>query len=218
MLRWVYPNSKAARPCRQPLQHPHCSPPPSTPTSMTVAPGDCKTSTVYSYQNSLHHMTAFFPNMRVSQVDLAKLTVFRSQRGGSSNNLGKQITAMRAFFSFCLDRKWISENPARRLKPPKGSLSPTMPFEQAEIDALLVACDHIENHNPTEAERARLRARALILPPAVFRLAHLRRRETRPLSHRSRHRSNHGPGDENPRASIHQSGSRRHRSPARATR
>lgn len=60
-------------------------------------------------------------------------------------------------------RKWIVENPVTGLKAPKVDRMPTLPFSDEEIAAILEACDRIGNNNPREIQRARLRARALVL-------------------------------------------------------
>jgi site-specific recombinase XerD len=70
---------------------------------------------------------------------------------------------MRAFFHFCAARDWIPKNPATDLKAPKSDLPPTMPFSDPELQQILDAVDLIDNPNKREIERARLRARALVL-------------------------------------------------------
>src|SRR5271168_5085662 len=58
----------------------------------------------------------------------------------AANTAMKEIVVMRGFFRFCVDRKWIEENPARRLKAPKSDRLPTLPFAPAEITGILDAC------------------------------------------------------------------------------
>lgn len=120
-------------------------------------------STIISYAKTLEHLAAFFPGKQVGQIKLDGLTQFRAARVISAASATKEIQTLRSFFQFCLDREWITKNPARRLKPPKTDRLPTMPFTQDEVDRILEACNRIDNPNPREIPRARLRARALVL-------------------------------------------------------
>jgi site-specific recombinase XerD len=120
-------------------------------------------STLVSYTNTLGHLTAFFPGRDLTDVNLDALTGFRSARLVTANTSGKEIQTMRAFFRFCLDRDWIPKNPAKPLKTPKSDLPPTMPFSDEEVERILAACEMIDNNNPREIARARLRARAMVL-------------------------------------------------------
>lgn len=129
-------------------------------------------STLVSYTNTLGHLKSFFPDYTMGNIDLVKLTDFRAGRrvteGEESREItpsssSKEIQALRTFFRFCLERKWILENPAKRLKAPKDDGLPTMPFTAAEVERILAACQRIDNPNQREIPRARLRARALVL-------------------------------------------------------
>jgi integrase/recombinase XerD len=48
---------------------------------------------------------------------------------------------MRSFFRFGFKRKWIAENPADDLKPPKAAPHPTLPYTQPEMQKILAAVD-----------------------------------------------------------------------------
>ena len=130
---------------------------------------DCRTrklaaNTVTSYTKTLDHLMAFLPGKPLSAVDLDALSQFRSSRATvTSNTATKEIFSLRAFFEFCRKRKWVAENPASDLKPPKADMLPTMPFSTDEINAILAACDRIEDNQGLEVSRTRVRARALIL-------------------------------------------------------
>lgn len=120
-------------------------------------------STLTRYTNTLRHLTAFLGSSLVASVDLVKLTEYRAGRNVAASTSGKELETIRAFFRFCAHRKWCAENPARDLKAPKADVMPTMPFTSEEITAILDACERIDNQNPREIPRARLRARALVL-------------------------------------------------------
>jgi integrase/recombinase XerD len=130
---------------------------------------DCRTrkladNTVTSYTKTLDHLMAFLPGKPLNAVDLDTLTKFRSSRAAvTANTATKEIFTLRTFFEFCRKRKWVTENPASDLKPPKADMLPTMPFTADEITAILEACNRIEDNQGLEVSRTRTRARALIL-------------------------------------------------------
>jgi integrase len=84
---------------------------------------------------------------------------FRSTRKLAPTTSAKELTILRLFLSFCLERKWITENPAKKIKPPRN-IKPkeVVPYEPNEIIRMLAACDGIGN-----SAYERLRARALLL-------------------------------------------------------
>jgi site-specific recombinase XerD len=121
-------------------------------------------STIASYTKTLDHLKAFFPGKALAALTLDALDRFRASRASvTACTATKEIFSMRSFFKFCRQRKWISENPALDLKPPKPDMLPTMPFTAEEIDAILEACDRIEDNQGLEVSRTRTRARSLIL-------------------------------------------------------
>jgi site-specific recombinase XerD len=73
-------------------------------------------------------------------------------------NAQKELENLRSFCAFCKDRDWMPKNPAAAVKQVKDESPGALPFEQAEIEATIGACDSIDKN-----ERNRLRARALVL-------------------------------------------------------
>lgn len=130
-------------------------------------------STLASYTKTLEYLCRFFAGQRVSQIDLNGLTRFRASRtiataagearAVSASTSTKEIQVLRFFFRFCAARKWVAENHAIGVKPPKVDRVPTLPFTEDEIDKILKACDEIGNRETAHIDRARSRARALIL-------------------------------------------------------
>jgi len=140
---------------------------PKIEAAVTSYLDDCRArklqeSTLTSYTNTFKHLKAFFPASPVASVTLAKLTTYRSARAMTGTTATKEIGALRAFFTFCVDRDWIVKSPAKRLRCPKVDRIPTLPFTCEEIKRLIAACDQIDNNNPTGVERARRRARGLL--------------------------------------------------------
>ena len=146
--------------------------------------GDCRArnlaeSTRVSYAKTLEHFRAFCEKTgirHIEEIDLGALTDFRAgrrvvvqagdtteERNLAPSTSGKELETLRAFCAFAKKHHWIAENFARELKSPKEDGCPTMPFKPAEVDAILQACDRLEDDNPHTRERSRARARALCL-------------------------------------------------------
>ena len=60
---------------------------------------------------------------------------------------GKRLTTLRAFFRFCVNRKWIPESPVSSdIKAPVGSsrAANKAPFTDDEINRIIAACDQVK--------------------------------------------------------------------------
>jgi integrase/recombinase XerD len=99
----------------------------------------------------------------VRQFDLAILRAFRGEWQDGPLSSAKKLERVRAFFRFVLENKWIEENPAFKLKAPKVSQRPTLPFTHEEMLRILAALEpYIEEVGRCGQDSA-LRLRALIL-------------------------------------------------------
>ncbi|MGA2721419.1 MAG: tyrosine-type recombinase/integrase [Bryobacteraceae bacterium] len=145
--------------------------------------GDCRArnlagSTVEGYSKSLGHLSAFCASRgirAVDGIDLGALTDFRAgrvvpaktedeaPRPISPSTSGKELETLRAFCAFAKKRRWMAENFAQELKPPREDGPPTLPFEADEVEKILDACGKLEDDNPHTVGRTRARARALCL-------------------------------------------------------
>lgn len=59
---------------------------------------------------------------------------------------GKRLTTLRAFFRFCVNRKWLAESPVSSdIKAPVGSsrAANKAPFTDAELERIVAACDRV---------------------------------------------------------------------------
>ena len=76
---------------------------------------------------------------------------------------------MRQFFGFCLERKWLDENPAKKIKAPRN-IRPeeVVPYTAAEVSRILAACDVI---GPGPYERLRAQAMVLLLRYTGLRIS-----------------------------------------------
>jgi integrase len=89
-------------------------------------------------------------------IDLVDL--YRAKRPISALTWTKELASLKHFFAFCKKRKWIQDNPAEDVKPPKIRPKPKEPFTRAEVARIIAACESI-GRRPYE----RLRARAIVL-------------------------------------------------------
>lgn len=53
----------------------------------------------------------------------------------------KKLERLSAWLGFCERRKWIPDNPARHLRPPKVADRPTLPFTSSEMVKIFAALD-----------------------------------------------------------------------------
>ena len=84
------------------------------------------------------------------EFDLDTLSKFRATWKIGPRTASKQLERLRAFFRFAHDRQWVKSNAATRIKLPKVSVCPTMPFRAKEMIKIYNACDGIlattQNH------------------------------------------------------------------------
>jgi integrase len=95
----------------------------------------------------------------IPEMSLEIVRDFRS--GWADQNLSalKKLERLRAFFRFCQDSSWLPDNPAKKLKNPRVTQPPTMPFTKDQVAAILAACQDY----PDRRNAARLRALVLLL-------------------------------------------------------
>jgi site-specific recombinase XerD len=58
--------------------------------------------------------------------------VFRETWTNRGTAARKKLEALRTFFRFCGDRKWVTDNPAKALKMPRNTEPPVEPFTDAD--------------------------------------------------------------------------------------
>jgi integrase/recombinase XerD len=100
--------------------------------------------TIRKYKLLQRQMAEFAEPRKLSllnQFNYETLSSFRATWKDGPRTSSKKLERLRAFFGFCLDCKWIDENPARKIKLPKVKLCPTLPLEPKEMLKIMVACD-----------------------------------------------------------------------------
>jgi integrase/recombinase XerD len=102
----------------------------------------------------------------VGELDLDAVRTFRA--GWADHNLAamKKLERLRAFFRFCQDGSWVISNPALKLKNPKITDSPTLPFARDQVTNILTACADY----PDRRNAARVRALVLLLRYSGLRI------------------------------------------------
>jgi site-specific recombinase XerD len=76
----------------------------------------------------------------------------------------KRLETLRGFFRFCVQSGWMQANPAALIKPPKHKDSPTLPFSEEQMTAILAAADKFWDRGIFgKSNRKRIRALVLLL-------------------------------------------------------
>jgi integrase len=98
-----------------------------------------------------------------TQITLPVLTRFRGEWKDGAMSGGKKLERLRSFGRFLVDQGWWPENLAMKLKRPKATEPPTLPYTRAEIAALLAACDQFTDWRGKPGQENALRLRAFVL-------------------------------------------------------
>ena len=79
----------------------------------------------------------------LKQLDVDAVREFRNElvRHYSPNSARKRLEYVRAFLTFCQHSGWIAVNPAAMVKAPRSKPSPTLPFDDTQIRAMLTVAD-----------------------------------------------------------------------------
>jgi integrase/recombinase XerD len=94
-------------------------------------------------------------------------TVRRFRASWTNRNFAARVKTenLRSLFRFCVESNWLKTNPAKDLKSPQTTDSPTMPFTEGEMDAILKACGEYAGKNASL-----LRALVLLLRYSGLRI------------------------------------------------
>lgn len=131
---------------------------------------DCKArnlapASLRNYTARLKPLSDFFPSTFVRSITTESFAEFRAQHplGKASASTRHALIVLRTFFRFCIDRKWIVENPALKMKMAKAVSKVTPPYTAAEVERMLEACDNLKAQGGRSDKNNRQRARALLL-------------------------------------------------------
>jgi site-specific recombinase XerD len=104
----------------------------------------------------------------VDKIDVELIDLYHTRRNVSALTWTKELSILRHFLEFCRKRKWIGENPAADIRPPKVKPKPKEPFTRAEFIQILSACDKLGS---SAYERLRARAAVLLLRYTALRIS-----------------------------------------------
>jgi len=97
------------------------------------------------------------------EFDLVTLRDFRGEWQEGPLSSAKTLERLRAFFRFAMECKWVEDNPAAKLKTPKVSQRPTLPFSHEEMVRILAALDPFCDQTAPGGKDSARRLRALVL-------------------------------------------------------
>jgi integrase/recombinase XerD len=76
----------------------------------------------------------------VREISLDEITRFRNQLENKPTVKNRKLSRLRSFLAFCLDRGWVEENAARKLKPAREDEPEVDYFHPDEMEKILDAC------------------------------------------------------------------------------
>jgi len=82
----------------------------------------------------------------LKQISVDEITQFRSTWTDSPISKYKKQERLKGFFHFCVAREWVRSNPVAALKAIRVPPTPTLPFDKAQMAAILKACDRYSIH------------------------------------------------------------------------
>ncbi|HUZ45940.1 MAG TPA: tyrosine-type recombinase/integrase [Terriglobia bacterium] len=104
----------------------------------------------------------------IAEVTLEDLRNYRGLWHVSPVSAQKKLERLKTFFRFAHDSGWISNNPARLLKPPKIKPRPTLPFSDGEMEKILWACEVYPDR--PKGRREQVKAFVLLLRHSGLRI------------------------------------------------
>jgi integrase/recombinase XerD len=124
--------------------------------------------TIRKYENLL--LRRFLPWCQskgfryLKQLGVEEMRQFRATWTDSALYASKNLERLRSFFRFCMHDDWILRNPARAVKAPKVTDTPTLPFTREEVGRIVAACDRYPGN------QARLKAFVLVMRYSGLRI------------------------------------------------
>ena len=104
---------------------------------------------------------------RLKDLNVDALRSFRKTWKFAATSAVKRLEYLRGFLRFCEESEWIERNPAKAIKPPKVTQSPTLPFDDQDVKRALVAADQLSEWG---SFGPKLKAMVLLLRHSGLRL------------------------------------------------
>jgi hypothetical protein len=109
-------------------------------------------ATLRKYRTFTKQLTAFADSsgyVMLDQFTSGDIDVFYCGWNLGARAKGKRLGTLRAFFRFCMNRKWLAENPiSTDIKPPIGAnrVANKAPYTDDELQRIIDACDNALFH------------------------------------------------------------------------
>jgi integrase len=106
-------------------------------------------ATLRKYRTFTKQLAAFADTrgyVMLDQFTSADIDVFYSAWKLGARTKSKRLGTLRAFFRFCINRKWLAENPVSTdIKPPIGAnrVANKAPYTDEELQRIIEACDRM---------------------------------------------------------------------------
>jgi integrase len=106
-------------------------------------------ATLRKYKTFTKQLTAFADTRGYAMLDQlisGDIDVFYGGWNLGARAKGKRLGTLRAFFRFCINRKWLQENPVSAdIKPPIGAnrVANKAPYTDDELQRIIDACDRL---------------------------------------------------------------------------
>jgi integrase len=106
-------------------------------------------ATLRKYKIFTKQLTAFANSrgyVMLDQLTSSDIDVFYGGWNLGARAKGKRLGTLRAFFRFCMNRKWLSDNPVSTdIKPPIGAnrVANKAPYTDEELQRIIDACDSL---------------------------------------------------------------------------
>jgi len=123
-------------------------------------------STISKYRLLFKQLGNFAQNRGLrylTELSLERLGEFRSSWKDGPRSSAKKLERLRTFFRFAQDRDWVTKNPASKLKAPRVTLCPTLPYTREEMLRILAALAKYRDEFSSRGKESALRLRALVL-------------------------------------------------------
>ncbi len=85
-------------------------------------------------------------------LDVDTVREFRNTWQDAPITAYKKFERFRTFLRFCEHSGWLAENPAAKVKLPRVTQSPTLPFTEEELAKILAACDKLSTRGQENGE------------------------------------------------------------------
>ncbi|HKF48343.1 MAG TPA: tyrosine-type recombinase/integrase [Terracidiphilus sp.] len=92
--------------------------------------------TTRKFDRLCDELVEMFGNRSIAALTPDDIALFREGWNFKPSTAIKKLERLKSFFKFCNERKWIADNPAKPLRPPKEMAIEKKPFDVAELEKI----------------------------------------------------------------------------------